>query len=72
MHVAACKSILNGITIGLLRIYKKAETQASPTSTLTPAEEWERVQIACARAQEQLAEFCDKALNEVAERCELG
>ena len=51
MQVATGKSILNGIAIGPLRIYKKAEAQTSQTSTLTPAEEWERFQAACARAR---------------------
>lgn len=55
MQVATEKSILNGIAIGPLRVYKKAETQTSQTSNLTPAEEWERFQSACGRAKEQLA-----------------
>ena len=36
MQVATGKSILNGIAIGPLRIYKKNETQASQTSALDP------------------------------------
>ena len=67
MQVATGKSILNGIAIGPLRIYKKAETQANQTSALTPAEEWERFQVACSKAKEQLAGLYDKALNEVGE-----
>lgn len=67
MQVATGKSILNGIAIGPLRIYKKVEAQTSQTSTLTPAEEWERFQAACAKAREQLAGLYDKALNEVGE-----
>ena len=67
MQVATGKSILGGIAIGPLRIYKKAETQTSQTSNLTPAEEWERFQAACAKAKEQLAGLYDKALNEVGE-----
>lgn len=67
MQVATGKSILNGIAIGPLRIYKKTEAQTSQTSTLTPAEEWERFQAACARAKEQLSGLYDKALNEVGE-----
>ena len=46
---------------------QKTETQASQTSALTPAEEWERIQVACAKAKEQLAGLYDKALNEVGE-----
>ena len=57
MQVATGKSILNGIAIGPLRIYKKAEAQTSQTSTLTPAEEWERFQAACARAKERRLSF---------------
>ena len=67
MQVAAGKSILGGIAIGPLRIYKKAEAQTSRPSDLTPAEEWERFQSACEKAGEQLADLYDKALNEVGE-----
>lgn len=67
MQVATGKSILNGIAIGPLRIYKKAEAQTNQTSALTPAEEWERFQSACTKAKEQLADLYDKALNEVGE-----
>ena len=67
MQVATGKSILNGIAIGPLRIYKKAEAQTNQTSALTPAEEWERFQSACTKAKEQLADIYDKALNEVGE-----
>ena len=67
MQVATGKSILNGIAVGPLRIYKKAEAQASQTSALTPAEEWERFQTACNKAKEQLAGLYQKALDEVGE-----
>ena len=67
MQVATGKSILGGIAIGPLRIYKKAEAQTSQTSALTPAEKWDRFQSACAKAKEQLAGLYDKALNEVGE-----
>lgn len=67
MQVATGKSILGGIAIGPLRIYKKAETQTSQTSNLTPAEEWERFQSACDKAKEQLVGLYDKALSEVGE-----
>ena len=67
MQVATGKSILNGIAIGPLRIYKKAEAQTNQTSVLTPAEEWDRFQAACTKAKEQLADLYDKALNEVGE-----
>ena len=67
MQVATGKSILNGIAIGPLCIYKKAEAQTNQTSVLTPAEEWDRFQAACTKAKEQLADLYDKALNEVGE-----
>ena len=67
MQVATGKSILNGIAIGPIRIYKKAETQTSQTSALTPEEEWSRFEAARIKAQEQLAALYDKALAEVGE-----
>ncbi len=67
MQVATGKSILNGIAIGPLRVYKKAETQTSQVSGLTPEAEWKRFQEAKEKAQEQLAALYDKALEEVGE-----
>ena len=67
MQVATGKSILNGIAIGPLRIYKKAETETTVTSTLTPEEEYARFDAARTKAQEQLAGLYDKALDEVGE-----
>ena len=67
MKVATGKSILNGIAIGPLRIYKKAKTQTSQTSSLTPAQEWARFEEASEKAKEQLAELYKKALEEVGE-----
>ena len=67
MQVATGKSILNGIAIGPLRIYKKAEVKTSQTSSLTPEEEWKRFEAAKEKAQEQLAGLYDKALDEVGE-----
>ena len=67
MQVATGKSILNGIAIGPLRIYKKEEVQTAQTSNRTPAQEWERFETACAKAKEQLAGLYDKALDEVGE-----
>ena len=58
---------MNGIAIGPLRIYKKAEVQTSQTSSLTPEEEWKRFEAAKEKAQEQLAGLYDKALDEVGE-----
>ena len=67
MQVATGKSILNGIAIGPLRIYKKAETQTAVTSTLTPEEEYARFDAARVKAQEQLGALYEKALDEVGE-----
>lgn len=67
MQVATGKSILNGIAIGHLRIYRKAETQTSVTSARTSAEEWARFEEAKEKAQKQLGELYEKALNEVGE-----
>ena len=67
MQVATGKSILNGIAIGPLRIYKKEEVQTAQTSNRTPDQEWERFESACAKAKEQLAGLYDKALDEVGE-----
>ena len=67
MKVATGKSILNGIAIGPLRIYKKAKTQTSQTSSLTPAQEWARFEEASEKAKEQLAELYETALEVVGE-----
>ena len=67
MQVANGKSILNGIAIGPLRIYRKKEIKTSQTSNLPPAEEWSRFEAACAKAREQLGALYEKALDEVGE-----
>ena len=67
MQVATGKSILNGIAIGPLRIYKKEEVHATASSTLTPGEEYARFDAARLKAQEQLGALYDKALDEVGE-----
>ena len=67
MQVATGKSILNGIAIGPLRVYKKAAVQTSQASSLTPEEEWARFEAAKEKAQEQLAGLYEKALDEVGE-----
>ncbi len=67
MQVATGKSILNGIAIGPLRVYKKAAVQTSQASSLTPEEEWARFEAARDKAQEQLAGLYEKALDEVGE-----
>ena len=67
MQVATGKSILNGIAIGPLRIYKKDETETTVNSSLTPEEEYARFDAARVKAQEQLGVLYDKALDEVGE-----
>ena len=67
MQVATGKSILNGIAIGPLRIYKQVETQTSQISSITPEEEYARFDAARVKAQEQLGGLYDKALDEVGE-----
>ncbi len=67
MQVATGKSILNGIAIGPLRIYKKDETETTVNSSLTPEEEYVRFDAARVKAQEQLGVLYDKALDEVGE-----
>ena len=67
MQVATGKSILNGIAIGPLRIYKKVEAKIAVTSTLPPEKELARFEAARLKAQEQLGGLYDKALEEVGE-----
>ena len=67
MQVATGTSILNGIAIGPLRLYRKTAAQASAPSSLTPEEEWARFDEARQRAQEQLGTLYQKALEEVGE-----
>ena len=67
MQVATGKSILNGIAIGPLRIYRKVEVKTVAVSSLTPEKEWERFEAARVKAQKQLGVLYDKALEEVGE-----
>ena len=46
MQVATGKSILNGIAIGPLRVYRKVETETAVASALTPQEEYVRFEAA--------------------------
>ena len=65
MKVATGKSILKGIAIGPLRIYRKKAAEARRASVLSPAEELARFESARREAQEQLGALYDKALDEV-------
>ena len=65
MQVATGKSILGGIAIGPMRIYRKADTQLAAFSTRTPEEELARFEAAREKAKEQLGVLYEKALEEV-------
>ena len=67
MQVATGKSILGGVAIGPLRIYRKEEPQTAVSSTLTVEEELARFDSARVKAQEQLGALYEKALDEVGE-----
>ena len=67
MQVATGKSILNGVAIGPLRVFRKEETTITVESSRTPAEEWARFEAACEQAKEQLGALFEKALDEVGE-----
>ena len=55
MEVATGKSILNGIAIGKLRIYRKADAASEAVAAASPEAEWERFEQARVQAREQLA-----------------
>ena len=67
MQVATGKSILGGVAIGPLRVYRKEETQTAAASALTVEEELARFDAAREKAKEQLRALYDKALEEVGE-----
>ena len=67
MEVATGKSILNGIAIGRLKLYRKEGAASSASAALTPQEEWKRFEAARIQAQEQLVALYEKALAEVGE-----
>lgn len=67
MQTAAGNSIVNGIAIGPLRIYRRTEPRISSVSALSPGEEGARFETARRRAQEQLAALYEKALDELGE-----
>ena len=67
MQVATGKSILGGVAIGPLRVYRKEETQTAAASALTAEEELARFDAAREKAKEQLRVLYDKALEEVGE-----
>ena len=67
MQTAAGNSIVNGIAIGPLRIYRRTEPRISAVSALFPGEEGDRFETARRRAQEQLAALYEKTLDELGE-----
>jgi len=64
MQVVTGRSILNGIAIGPIRIYRKAGRERATVSPLTRDQEWERFESARSRAKGQLALLYEKALAE--------
>ena len=67
MKVATGTSILKGIAIGKLKLYRKEAVETGRASSLTPEEEHARFQAAQKAAQEQLGQLYEKALDEVGE-----
>ncbi len=67
MRAFSGKSILNGVAIGKLHVYRKAAAQIQPVSQLTSPEELSRFNEALAEAQEQLAALYETALAQVGE-----
>ena len=65
MQVATGKSILNGIAIGHMRIYRREEAVLSVSSNRTPEEELERFKAARETAKEQLGVLYERVLTEV-------
>ena len=58
MQVGTGKSVLNGIAIGKLKIYKKKDTAISTAPVADTAAELERFEAARQKAIEQQTSFC--------------
>lgn len=67
MEPVTGRSILDGIAIGPVRIYRQSDAQAPQRSRRTPQEELDRFGSARVQAQQQLAQLYDKALTQVGE-----
>ena len=67
MQVGTGKSILNGIAIGKLKIYKKKDTAISTAEVADTAAEIERFEAAREKAIEQQTALYEKALDEAGE-----
>ena len=64
MQVGTGKSILNGIAIGKLKLYKKKNTVISTADAADPAAEEARFEAARAKAIDQQTALYEKALDE--------
>ena len=67
MQVGTGKSVLNGIAIGKLKIYKKKDTTISIAEVADPAAEVQRFEAAQEKAIEQQTALYEKALLEAGE-----
>ena len=67
MQVGTGKSILNGIAIGKLKLYKKKNTVISTADAADPAAEEARFEAARAKAIDQQTALYEKALDEAGE-----
>ena len=70
MQVGTGKSILNGIAIGKLKIYKKKDTTISAAEVADTAAEVARFEEAQQKAIEQQTALYEKALAEAARKVE--
>ena len=67
MQVGTGKSILNGIAIGKLKLYKKKDVVISAADVADPAAEEARFEDARAKAIDQQTALYEKALDEAGE-----
>ena len=67
MQVGTGKSILNGIAIGKIKVYKKKDTTISTAEVEDTAAEIARFEEAQAKAIEQQTALYEKALDEAGE-----
>ena len=67
MHVGTGKSILNGIAIGKLKLYKKKDAVISAADVADTAAEEARFEDARAKAIDQQTALYEKALDEAGE-----
>ena len=70
MQVGTGKSVLNGIAIGKLKIYKKKDTAISAAEVADTAAEVARFEEAQQKAIEQQTALYEKALAEAARKVE--